>query len=122
MSNDSSTCTSGPDDVEVPSTIADLEFEAALEALLHPHRRHALSYLIEDGGFVPVDDLYDHVACEIELSETESDARTRVEAAFHHWHRPMLEDMELIEYYDGDDLVRAREPATDLELLLELST
>jgi DNA-binding transcriptional ArsR family regulator len=120
MSNDTSTHPSSTESHRVLAGNGELDLDAVFDVLSHPQRRHALTYLIEEGA-VPIDDLYKHLASEVASSESGTDGRFRVEAAFYHCHRPKLEATGLIEVDEDEQVVRPTGAAINLKPHLELS-
>lgn len=121
MSNDSSPQGPPPDIEEFNSMRGKLDLDTIFDILSHPYRWQGLAYLLQNGKSASADDLYDHMAGEVESVEDGPNARTRVKAAFHHCHWPKLEAAELIVYDEGNDIVRATEKATTLKPHLEYS-
>lgn len=77
--------------------------DVAFDLLKDPHRRHALSYLLETDGPAELATLAEHVAAGSGSSDrvpTEDVAATRT--SLRHSHLPRMEDADVIDY-DPDE-------------------
>jgi hypothetical protein len=101
-----------------------LSEEEVFDVLSNQRRRYAYHYLKNaDGDRTDLRDLVDSVAaweCDKEVRELTSAERNRVSTALHQFHLPKMDDCGFVEYDDRRGTVSLSEPATDLEVYLDV--
>ncbi|HMB49680.1 DUF7344 domain-containing protein [Natronoarchaeum rubrum] len=97
-----------------------LRADVIFDVLNHPRRRHALYYLAEAVGAVPLAELADAVA-EQEGTPT-AERRQRVATGLYHTHLPKFDETGVAEYDPRTDIVTlSARAATALAPYLELA-
>lgn len=86
--------------------------DPCLRVLAHRSRRSAVSYLCRTEASVPVEELVDHVADDV------NESRETVAVMFHHSHLPKMEGAGVVEYDRGEETVSLSSSGADLEVLL----
>ncbi|MFD1512580.1 DUF7344 domain-containing protein [Halomarina rubra] len=108
----------------VRGTARELSEDDVFDVLSNQRRRYAYHYLknAEDPE-LPLRELVDNVAaweCGKEVHALTSTERNRVSTALHQFHLPKMDDCGFVEYDDRRAIVTLSEPATDLEVYLDV--
>lgn len=102
----------------------ELSEEEVFDVLSNQRRRFTYHYLKRtDSPVVDLREVVDHVAaweCEKEIRELTSAERNRVSTALHQFHLPKMDDCGFVEYDRQRGRVGLSEPATELEVYLDV--
>ncbi|WP_368279789.1 DUF7344 domain-containing protein [Halomarina oriensis] len=102
----------------------ELSEDDVFDVLSNQRRRYAYHYLKHaEAGELPLRELVDNVAaweCGKEVNALTSTERNRVSTALHQFHLPKMDDCGFVEYDDRRGIVSLSEPATDLEVYLDV--
>lgn len=96
--------------VGTPRDKAELTGQNAIfDVLADSVRCHAVGYLAEATGAVPLDDLVSFVIATLAAGEVTPRRRKRTEIRFHHVHLPKMEAAGLLDYDRDERLVEPTE-------------